>query len=263
MNAKIRRILVAVEHTDYMPVSLIHKAALLAKESGARIELFHAIADLRAEPPSGRMTKTDIEDWRAEVAAFRLHRLERFARSRALDGLSVNCTVVWDSSAYKAVVRQVQTTHADLVVAGTHRHTIAARIAAESVDWELIRQCPVPLLVVKSRRSYQDSPVVAAVDPFHANDKPANLDVKLLQIGRCFARLSHGDLHIFHAYMPLVPVATLPMAPTAPLMAMPPDLEPLHQRQVQQAMDRLASPPASRRRTDTWSSATWRLNCAH
>ena len=47
MNAKKRRILVAVEHTDYMPVSLIHKAAFLAKNSGARVELFHAIADLR------------------------------------------------------------------------------------------------------------------------------------------------------------------------------------------------------------------------
>ena len=96
MNAKKRRILVAVEHTDYMPVSLIHKAAFLAKNSGARVELFHAIADLRSEPPSSHMTKTEVEDWRAEVASFRLRRLERLARSRALEGVRVECTVVWD-----------------------------------------------------------------------------------------------------------------------------------------------------------------------
>ena len=57
MSTKTRRILVAVDHTDHMPINLIHKAAFLAKYSGARIELFHAIADLRPEPPSSHMTK--------------------------------------------------------------------------------------------------------------------------------------------------------------------------------------------------------------
>ncbi len=240
MTAKKRRILVAIEHTDRMPVSLIHKAAYLAKHTGAHVELFHAIADLKSAAPSDRLTKSELQDWRAEVASFRLRRLERFARSRALEGIRVACTVLWDSSAYKAIVRQALATHAELVVAGTHRHTIGARLAAESVDWELVRECPVPLLIVKSRRSYQDCDVVAAVDPFHENDKPASLDVKLLQVGRRFARIFGSDLHIFHAYMPLVPVETLPMAPAAPLIAMPPEMEPLHQRQVQQAMERLA-----------------------
>ena len=240
MSAKTRRILVAVDHIDQMPINLIHKAAFLARYSDARVELFHAIADLRPEPPSSHMTKADVTAWRAELASFRLHRLERFARSRVLEGLSVGCTVVWEPSAYKAIVRQALATHADLVVAGTHRHTIGARIVSESVDWELIRQCPASLLIVKSRRSYQDSAVVAAVDPFHANAKPANLDARLLQIGGRFARIFSGNLHIFHAFMPLVPVQTLPMVSAAPIIAMPPELEPLHQQQVELAIDRLA-----------------------
>jgi universal stress protein E len=240
MNAKTRRILVAVEHTDHMPIASVHKAAFLAKHSGARIELFHAIADLRPEPPSNHMTKAEGEDWKAAVASFRLRRLERFARSRVLTGLSVECTVVWEPSAYKAIVRQAIATHADLVIAGTHRHTMGARIVSKSVDWELIRQCPAPLLIVKSRRSYQDSAVVAAVDPFHANAKPADLDVRLLQIGHRFARAFSGNLHLFHAYMPVIPIQTLPMAPVAPLIAMAPELEPLHQEQVERGIDRLA-----------------------
>lgn len=238
MSAKTRCILVAVDDTDRMPSNSIHKAAYLAKYSGARVELFHAITDL--QPPSSHLTKTEVEKWRAEVASFRLRRLERFARSRVLEGLSVECTVVWDPSAYKAIVRQVLATHSDLVVAGTHRHTIRARIVSESVDWELIRQCPSPLLIVKSRRSYQGSAVVAAVDPFHANAKPVNLDARLLQIGRRFSRVFGGHLHVLHAYMPLIPVQTLPMTSAAPLIAMPPELEPLHQHQVERAIDRLA-----------------------
>ena len=170
--------------------------------------------------------------------------------------------MVWESSAYKAIVRQAFATHADLVVCGTHRHTIGARMVSESVDGELIRQCPEPLLIVKSRRGYQDFAVVAAVDPFHANAKPANRDVRLVQIGRRYARAFGGTLHIFHAYMPLVPAQTIPRAFVAPLIAMPAGLEPLHQQQVERAIDRRAQSARIRKRIDMCSSDAWLRNAS-
>lgn len=240
MKTKMHRILVAVESTERMPLSLLYKAAFLANASGARVELFHVIADLRPEPPSPLMSRAEVEASKAEVAAARLRRLEHFGRCRRLAGLNVEVTVAWDSSAYKAIVRRALASRADLVIAGTHRHTIGARLVSESIDWELIRQCPVPLLIVKTRRSYQDAPVVAAVDPWHANTTTANLDLELLRLGRRWARWCNGDLHLFHAYMPLIPVQTLPMALAAPLVTMPPDLEPMHQHQVEATIARLA-----------------------
>lgn len=240
MNSKFHRILVAVEHTDRMPTGLIHKAALLARGSGARIDLFHAIVGAESQPPSGLLSKAELAEWKAEVVSFRLRRLKHFALSRTLKGMTVRCAVVWDQSACQAIVRQALATHADLVLAGTHRHSIGARIAAQSIDWELIRQCPVPLLIVKSGRSYQQAAVVAAVDPFHANDKPASLDVSLLKAGRRLARLFDSDLHIFHAYMPLLPAQTLPIATGAPFITMPPELQRLHEDRVVRAVDRLA-----------------------
>jgi universal stress protein E len=240
MNAKLRRILVAVEHTDRMPVALIHKAALLAQVSGARIELFHAIVGADSQPPSDRLSKTALAEWKQEVVAFRLRRLERFALSRTLDGISVRCTVAWDRSASQAIVRQALAMHADLVLAGTHRHSIGARIATRSIDWELIRQCPIPLLIVKSGRGYRHAAVVAAVDPFHDNDKLAGLDRSLLETGGRLARLFDSELHVFHAYMPLVPVQTLPIATGAPFIMMPSELQRSHQDEVMRAVDGLA-----------------------
>ena len=40
MSENTRRILVAVDHTDHMPINSIHKAAFLAKYSGARVNCF-------------------------------------------------------------------------------------------------------------------------------------------------------------------------------------------------------------------------------
>jgi universal stress protein E len=111
----------------------------------------------------------------------------------------------------------------------------------------------VPLLIVKSGRSYRHAAVVAAVDPFHQNDKPPSLDVSLVQAGRSLARLLDGDLHIFHACMPMVPVQTLPVATGAPFIMMPPELERMHENQAAEAVDRLAAPakiPKTRRHVE-------------
>jgi nucleotide-binding universal stress UspA family protein len=75
---------------------------------------------------------------------------------------------------------------------------------------------------------------------FTRTPSPPTLDVRLLQIGRRFARVFSGNLHIFHPYMPLGSVQTPPMPAAAALIATPPELEQLHQQQVARAVDRLA-----------------------
>jgi universal stress protein E len=80
---------------------------------------------------------------------------------------------------------------------------------------------------------------LAAVDPFHRHARPANLDARLLQAGGDLARLLHGSLHVFHAYMPLVSVAPMAMA-AAPLVMMPPEVEEAHTEQVTRVIGKLA-----------------------
>jgi universal stress protein E len=240
VNTKLHRILVAVDHTERMPVARIQKAAFLAKASGARIDLFHVIADLHPEGLPGPMTRAEVDEWKGGIESIRLNRLKDFSRSQSLAGVTVACTVAWDASPYKAIVRHAIATETDLVVAGTHPHSLGARIVSNASDWELMRQCPVPLLLVKTRRSYQDAPIVAAIDPFHAMAKPADLDEALLDAGRRWARMFSGNLHVFHAYMPLILLETAPMAVAAPMVMMPPELEPMHQRQVEAAIARLS-----------------------
>jgi universal stress protein E len=127
-----------------------------------------------------------------------------------------------------------------LVVAGTHPHTFRNRLATESVDWKLIRLCPVPLLLVKSGRKLQGSPVVVAVDPFHARAQVTHLDAQMLRVGRAYAHWLKAPAHVFHAFMPLIPVQTLPIAAAAPLMVLTPEEEATHRTQVQRRIAALA-----------------------
>jgi universal stress protein E len=95
----------------------------------------------------------------------------------------------------------------------------------------------VALLLVKSGRPYRKPAIIAAVDPFHA--RPADLDMRLLAAGGTLARLLHGSLHVFHAYMPLVSVTTMPLS-TARLVTLPPEAEEAHGRQIARVIDKLA-----------------------
>jgi len=112
------------------------------------------------------------------------------------------------------------------VVAATHRHRFGARMLLTNTDRELIRQCPVPVLLVHTARPYKNPVVVAAVDPFHARAGAANLDQKLIDTGANIAKLLRGTLHVFHSYRPLMSIE----APAAgPPIVMPPEAEKAHE----------------------------------
>jgi universal stress protein E len=240
MAKQLRHILVAIGSLQRAPKNELHKAAALARATGASIELFHAID----EPDPGRSypetaTREAVESQRAAIVAKSQGRLERFADDRSLRSVKLTCRTVWDHPPFDAIVRRALASHADLVVVAAHGHRFGARLLLRNTDWELIRHCPVPLLLVKSRRAYQKPRVLAAVDPFHAHAKPADLDARLLGDASQFAQALHGSVHVFHAYMPLANVNAFAAATAFPVM-LPLGVEEEHGRQITRAIDRLA-----------------------
>jgi universal stress protein E len=244
---QIRHILVAIRDLQHAPKNELHEAGTLARASGASIELFHTIDT----PDPGRSfpettTLETVEKLRAAAMTAGERRLERFARTRALRGVSITCTAVWDYPPHEAIVRRALKVGADLVIAATREHAVGTRLVLRNTDWELIRQCPMPLLLVKTRHAVHKPVVLAAVDPFHAHARPANLDSELLVSAVQFAKLLHGTVHVFHAYMPLVDVQLVAGYPAPPLI-LPPEAEESHGRRIARVIDRLAEKAGVRR----------------
>ena len=241
MTARIRHILVAVGETGSTARGEMRKIAALALASGASVELFHAITD--PDPGMGfpeTVIAETVQERRAALVRKHERRLERLARNASLRKVPVTCTAVWDHPPHEAVIRQAHKTRADLVVAVTREHRFGARLLLRNTDWELIRHCPVPVLLLKSHRAWHRPAVLTAVDPFHAHARPADLDTRLLQAGGSLAALLRGRLHVFHAYMPLISVEPTPLG-GAPMAILPPEVQALHERQVARAIDRLAA----------------------
>jgi len=101
------------------------------------------------------------------------------------------------------VRREADARQPTYVIKGTHYHTPSERASLGSVDWDLIRDLDYPLWFVKPVDWKDPSVIVAAVDPVHANDKPAHLDMRILERARTIADNSESALLVVHTYQTL------------------------------------------------------------
>lgn len=191
-----RPIVVALRTPSRSSRSLLRKAALLAKLSDAPLRIVHVLAI-----PQGALVRAGAQIKHAAQAHFddRAAQLEKLVRLPELRGLEVSTAVRCDYPIQVALVREVMECRARLLVAESHRQGRLVRLLLTNIDWELIRNCPCPLWLSKTEQFDRRAPVIAAVDPLHANAKPAMLDHAIVAHAVEVAQES-ANVIVCHAY---------------------------------------------------------------
>jgi universal stress protein E len=208
-----KRILVAVKDPSARTMPAVRKAAQLALVSGATLELFHALSEtvLVDALEARRQSLREYEDQRRTAV---LKKLEAVARRIRKHGIEVTTGAEWDYPAADAVVRHALRSRADLIVAERHASRHVASWMLSYTDWELLREAPCPVLLVKQARAWHRPVVMTALDPFHTHAKPARLDHALLQASARIATDLRGKLRIVHCVPPaMIVTAALAQAP--------------------------------------------------
>jgi universal stress protein E len=203
----IDRILVAVADPSAGVNKAVRRARGLAHKTRATIELFNAI-------PSGispGIAHAPAEQFTRFAAEQNRRRLERMANQLRREEIIVTTNVQTGYPVHEAILRQARLSKASLVVIEARKHSVFARLLLTQTDFELIRRCPVPLLIVKGKAAWRSPRILAALDPFHANDKPRALDDEIVAAARAVAAVAHGTVHAAHIYRPFV--RYLPGAP--------------------------------------------------
>ena len=124
-----------------------------------------------------------------------------------------------DRSLGAEIVRKVARSRPDLVVKDTHYHRLIRRSLFSNTDWNLIRACPAPLMLVRTGSRAAVKTIVAAVDPLHAHDKPARLDHGIITAAQELADVANGELHVVHAFDPATAYAISADAMSFPIGA--------------------------------------------
>jgi universal stress protein E len=163
--------------------------------------------------------RAELERVLATVLDQQTTALRNLAARATAEGLSVNVDARWDfPPLHHAIIRKALNCGADLVLKDTHYHSVLKRSLFSNTDWNLIRDCPTNLWLVKPRRPGVPFRILAAVDPLHEHDKPAELDHRVLSTATDLCAALSGDLHVFHAF-DSAPMTSFPMGSMAMPMA--------------------------------------------
>jgi universal stress protein E len=183
----------------------VRKAALMAEKFKARLELF--VCETKASRDT-RLASHLRSESKAPFVNNPKPLLEAIAAPLRAGGLDVTTEAIAADPLHAALIDRVKHTCADLVVKDTHHHWLGQRTFLTNTDWEIIRACPVPLLLTKAGFWSRVPRVVAAIDPGHVNDKPAQLDHYILDLASSMVTRLGGELHVLHGYLPTPILAT-------------------------------------------------------
>lgn len=227
---QFERILVAVADPAAGANRAVRRAGALAHKMGASIELLNAMPS----SVSAGIANAGAERFTRFEAQANHRLLERTANRLRREEIIVNTHVETGYPVHEAILRQVRLTGADLLIIEARKHNVFARLLLTQTDFELIRRCPVPLLIVKGRAAWRRPRILAALDPFHANDKPSELDGAIVAAADAIAAATDGSVHAVHIYRP-VPRLMPGMGMAPAVVAAIPAEEKAYERAVRKA----------------------------
>ena len=212
---------------ESLPSSVAAAQAIL--EAGDEVHLFHHVFHPRLAHDETQSDDELVTEARQNIIAARRAQLVELAR--ALNAQSVTCEVAWTDSGWQALIQYVKDSRADMLIAQSNRPSRWRRLARTNEDWQLIRHSPVPLLLTRPECSHKYERILAAVDPLHADDKPAQLDHSILNHAASISKRHGASLCVLNIATPSV-TASVAAAPAPDLACSSPHVIEAHRAEI-------------------------------
>ncbi|MGH8137624.1 MAG: hypothetical protein ACREVV_05445 [Steroidobacteraceae bacterium] len=142
---KLTSILVVLDHSA-RDAPLLAKSLVLAREFNAQVELFSCDAEYEYTLRHVYDERGLTEARQACVMHVRDY-LQRLCDQLAAQSVEVSIDAACESPLYEGIVRKVLTSAPDLVVKAAALEPFEGRGALDVNDWQLVRTCPVPLML--------------------------------------------------------------------------------------------------------------------
>ncbi len=181
------------------------RAAGLARQTGARLHL--CLVDYRAGIAALRLVEDSVMQLaRDSFIQRRLHWLHEQCDALARAGLQAESSAVWGHPAEQMVLAKVFEQHPDLLIKDAHAGAALMRPFHTPLDWQLLRLCPVPMMLVSPQSAATPRRIIAAVDPMEVDRGPAELNDRVLQTALAMAIQCDAELHVLYVFtfLPLI-----------------------------------------------------------
>jgi universal stress protein E len=198
---ELHKILVVIDPTSGDSQPSLERAAWVAKQSNSTVELllceYNSVLDggyFFDGPAQQKARESLLKD--------RKKWLDTLAQPLRDAGISVSVEARWGKPLYSMILQRINEVNPDLVLRDAHSHGVLQRLFFNNTCWQLIRQCPVPLWLVRDGE-WKAERICAAVDPAHSADSTAALDHLLVKSTGALADMLNMQADYIHSYAPL------------------------------------------------------------
>lgn len=156
-------------------------------------------------------------DMRHELKTLLINQSQEWAESLMKEfyiPLDTPLSICWCSHAYQAVVENGQDTSFDLVIKSAAKHHSIVDRVMQHQDWNLLKHCPAPVLLVKTKPAWESRRILAAVDATSLDDAHKIINEHILEFAELLNENELYQTHIVNSYpMMSLTLASLPDTP--------------------------------------------------
>ncbi len=177
----------------------IERAARLARATGAELHLclFDHHAGIAAV---GSVSEEVMALAKATFLRERQDWLDDVAQPLQADGVRVQTDMIWGKPVHEKVIAKVAEVRPDLVIKDVQIEPALRRLLYTPLDWQLMRLCPVPLLLVNAQAHPLPRRVIAAVDTGALGEDADALNDRVVDAALQLALQCNASLHLAHAF---------------------------------------------------------------
>lgn len=198
---ELQQILVVIDPTSGDSQPSLERATWVAKRSNSAVELL--LCEYNSALDGGFFSSgTEQQKARDTLLQNQTKWLEKLAQPLRDAGVNVSIEVRWGKPLHTMILKRVEELKPDLVLRDAHTHNFLQRLFLNNTSWQLIRQCPVPLWLVRDVE-WKGERICAAVDPIHSSDSTATLDHLLVKATAYIADKLDMQADYLHSYAPM------------------------------------------------------------
>ncbi len=140
--------------------------------------------------------KTRQAQARKKLLTQRRSEIQALIRRYKPGGVKVSNCIVWEKNVRSWVVGQCRRDPYALVIKTGHR---SETFIYSSTDWQLLRECPAPVMIAAENKWRKTKPIVAAVDLASKSRIKHRLNNLVIETAKQYAQALGCELYVLHA----------------------------------------------------------------
>ncbi|MBN6711573.1 universal stress protein UspE [Haemophilus haemoglobinophilus] len=171
-------------------------------ENKVKITTFMAVYDFSYEM-SALLSSEERDAMHKSIIEQRQQAVQPYLEKYAAPNIEFNSIVIWHSNEAEAITNAVAEHNYDLVIKYTQEEERLSSLIFTPQDWQLLRKCPAPIMVVRDGDWKHQRRILVAVNVSDDKDEHTSLNNELVSLGIDLAdKLERGNIHLVTAYPP-------------------------------------------------------------